>query len=117
MDNQRKKGSDYEQKAARFLEQNGYRILQTNYRCRLGEIDVIAVDGKYLVYVEVKYRKNQEYGLPVEAVDYKKQRIISKVAQHYVMSHHLMDRPMRFDVVSILGEQIEIYKNAFEFIG
>lgn len=118
MENKRKKGSEYEQKAARFLEEQGHRIMEMNYRCRLGEIDLITMHKGYLVFVEVKYRKTSRYGMPVEAVNLKKQRIISKVALHFLMSRFMTEQlPIRFDVVAILGEQIEVYENAFGFCG
>lgn len=117
MENQRKKGSNYEEKAAHFLTEQGYQVKQRNYRCRLGEIDIIAVDHGYLVFIEVKYRRNSSFGMPTEAVDYRKQRNISKVAQHYLMRNHIGDVPIRFDVVSILGESVQVYKHAFEFCG
>ncbi len=118
MVNLREMGSEYEEKAACFLEERGYQILTRNYRCRLGEIDLIALHNGYLVFVEVKYRKTAEYGMPVEAVGYKKQRIISKVAQNYIsMQRFESTRPIRFDVVAVLGEEITVYENAFDFCG
>lgn len=118
MENQRKKGSLYEERAAHYLQEKGYRLLQANYRCRLGEIDLIARHGSYLVFIEVKYRKNAKSGLPVEAVDYRKQQKISRTAWHYMVRHGMgTNVPVRFDVVSILGEEIRLYENAFEFCG
>lgn len=116
MENKRGVGSQYEMAAVCFLEQNGYEIIQQNYRCRFGEVDIIAKHQGYLVFVEVKYRKNSKCGMPVEAVDYKKQRIISKVAQQYMTRCHFYeDIPVRFDIVSVLGDKMHIYINAFDF--
>lgn len=116
--NKRILGTQYEQRAADFLKEQGYFILQKNYRCRLGEIDIIARDRKYLVFVEVKYRRNDKKGYPGQAVTYQKQRTISKVAGEYLMRHsYNMEVLCRFDVVSILGEEITLIKNAFEYIG
>lgn len=118
MENLRETGSEYEQKAACFLEERGYRILVRNYRCRVGEIDLVAMHNGYLVFVEVKYRKTVNYGMPVEAVGYKKQRTISKVAQHYIVSHGVGSQiPIRFDVVAVLGDEITVWEHAFEFCG
>lgn len=118
MENLRKTGSEYEQKAAWFLQEKGYKIIEKNYRCRTGEIDLIAIHKGYLVFVEVKYRKTADSGMPVEAVNLKKQRIISKVAQNYMLKRQLEERtPVRFDVVAILGDDIMLYENAFDFCG
>lgn len=116
MKNLRKTGSEYEKKAACFLEENGYRIIERNYRCRLGEIDLVAVHKNCLVFVEVKYRKSAGFGFPVEAVDYKKQKIICKVAQNYIAVRRIGSQvQVRFDVVAVLGDEITVYENAFEF--
>ena len=75
----RKTGTVYEQAVGYYLEQQGYEILVYNYRCRFGEIDLIGKDGEYLVFCEVKYRKNQRKGSPLDAVDKKKQQKIKTV--------------------------------------
>lgn len=112
--NKRKIGASYEQAAARYLEEQGYRILEYNFRCRLGEIDLIAHDGKYLVFTEVKYRSDASRGHALEAVDARKQMTIRRVAQFYLMRRHLPeDTACRFDVVGITGKQISLIKNAF----
>lgn len=117
MENKRELGSIYEKKAAEYLVQCGYRILTMNYRCRIGEIDIVARDGKYLVFVEVKFRAGGKGGFPQEAVDYKKQRTICKVADYYCMTHgRCMSTPCRFDVVAVLGDEITLIRNAFEYI-
>lgn len=82
--NKRKTGQEQEVKAACFLKTQGYQILERNYRCKKGEIDLIAREGQYLVFVEVKYRSTNESGLPEEAVDLRKQRQISRVAAWYL---------------------------------
>lgn len=116
--NKRAVGTSYEKKVGAFLEQQGYQILEYNYRCRTGEIDIIARDGAYLVFVEVKYRKNAGAGSPFEAVDARKQRVISKVASYYCLTHGVGETiPCRFDVAAVLGEEIELIKNAFEYCG
>lgn len=116
MQNKRSTGTEYEAKTAEYLIQQGYSILQRNYRCRFGEIDIIAKDGKYLVFVEVKYRGTTACGSPFEAVDYKKQKKISKVAQYYCMKHGYDETmPCRFDVAGFRQDQILYITNAFDF--
>ncbi len=118
--NKRAVGSTREAEAASYLEKNGYQILEHNYRCRQGEIDLVARDGRYLVFVEVKYRKDLRSGYPEEAVDRKKQQKIWQAARHYLYSHRYgEDTPCRFDVVSITGtsgragEEIRVIRDAF----
>lgn len=112
--NKRQVGNDYEKRAATFLEDNGYKILEMNYRNRNGEIDIIAKDGEYICFVEVKFRSSMAYGSPLEAVDYKKQNQIRKVAIFYLMSHGLSEwTPCRFDVIAFVGEEMTYIENAF----
>lgn len=115
--NNRKTGTGYERKAGAYLESLGYKIVTYNYRCKMGEIDLIARDGEYLVFVEVKYRTTDISGYPAEAVDARKQKIIGKCAMHFLMKQGICDIPCRFDVVAIVGaagqEAITLYKDAF----
>ena len=84
----------------------------------MGEIDIVAKDGEYLVFVEVKYRASEEAGNPLEAVTKAKQRTISKVAVYYRMTHGYGEfSPCRFDVVAVLGDKIRLVQNAFEYAG
>lgn len=116
--NKREIGTIYETKACEYLSANGYEILERNFRCKMGEIDIIAKKGGYIHFVEVKYRKESNYGNPLEAVNYKKQCIISKVALFYISKRKLKeDISVSFDVISILGEKIDFYENAFEYAG
>lgn len=114
-ENKRKIGAEYEKTAAEYLKNIGYEILEYNYRSRQGEIDIVAKDGEYLVFCEVKYRANQQSGHPSEAVNDKKQRALSKCALYYIMKKKMEDVPCRFDVVSICGKEITLLKNAFDF--
>ncbi|MDD3415134.1 MAG: YraN family protein [Lachnospiraceae bacterium] len=117
MINKRKIGNDYEAKACLFLEQRGLQILEQNFRCRIGEIDIIAKDGPTYVFVEVKFRKNVEEGHPAEAVNNRKQKIISKVADYYRMTKRMGENiSCRFDVIAILSEELTWYQNAFDYI-
>lgn len=114
--NKRKLGAKAEQTIKEYLEQQGISVLEMNYRCRQGEVDVIAFDGIYYVFIEVKYRNSLRYGLPQEAVDIKKQRRISKTALYYLYSHALSeDTPVRFDVAAVFGEEIHYIRDAFQF--
>ena len=117
MQNKRKLGQEQEQRASETLEKQGYRILQKNYRCKIGEIDLIAVDDGILVFVEVKYRKTTVSGYPEEAVTLQKQKQISRVAAWYLTEHGLsMETPCRFDVVAVTPDKTRIYKNAFYYV-
>lgn len=114
----RRKGTEYEQKAAEFLEGKGYQILHRNFYSRFGEIDLVARQGAYLVFAEVKYRKGTGGGHPLEAVDRQKQRRICKTAIYYCLCHgYGEDTPCRFDVVGILGEEVVHVEDAFPFQG
>ena len=115
--NTREKGTEYEKIAAKFLQNHGVIISEYNYRNRQGEIDIIGKDGEYSVFFEIKYRKNDASGQPAEAVDYRKQRKICKVADYYRMMHQIGEfSPVRYDVVAICGTEITWYQNAFAHI-
>ena len=115
--NTRTTGTWYERKAADYLKRQGLFILKYNYRCRSGEIDLIARDGRYLVFVEVKYRNDNGSGCALEAVNPAKQRTICKVARHFLaVEYRCMDVPCRFDVIGIDDDKIHWIKNAFEYI-
>ena len=113
--NKRQTGAYYEREAGCYLEQMGYEILEYNYRCRFGEIDIVAKDGEYVVFCEVKYRADGRKGNPLEAVDVRKQKVIFRCAMYYLTEHHLEDVPCRFDVIGIQGKdgKVTYIKNAF----
>lgn len=114
--NNRALGTKKEELAAVFLQKRGYHIKERNFRCRTGEVDLIAEKDHYLVFVEVKYRTNAKKGLPEEAVNLRKQHVISKTAEYYLLTHgYGMQKPCRFDVVAIEGNDIRHYENAFPF--
>lgn len=116
--NNRKTGTEKEEVAAAFLVKNGMRILEKNYRCRQGEVDIVGLHQGYLTFVEVKYRATVKCGSPEEAVHREKQRKISRCAQVYLYQHRYgTDFPVRFDVVAISGENIRWYQNAFPYTG
>ena len=112
--NNRERGTTEEQLAADFYEAQGYTVLQKNYRRKTGEIDLIVRSEKILVFCEVKYRKTLKYGDPAEAVTAEKQARIYRTAQWYLKENRIpLNAPMRFDVVSITGNQIRLIENAF----
>lgn len=90
--------------AVKFLKEKGYRIIQRNFTCSLGEIDIIASEGECLVFVEVKTRTSTLFGEPEEAVNKNKQQHLRRVAYVYLRRHrlHLRETPFRFDIVSII---------------
>ncbi|MEX0736088.1 MAG: YraN family protein [Bacteroidota bacterium] len=99
--NRRKQGAEGEALAARYLEQQGYTILQHNYRYGRGEIDLVAREGNELVFVEVKLRRSTRLGDPEEAVTPAKQNQIRRVAEGYYYEHQIERQTCRFDVVAI----------------
>ena len=110
------KGSSGERIAEEYLKKEGYDILARNFRTRLGEIDIVASKGEYLVFVEVKARKSEAYGFPSESVTYAKQRKISMVASQYIKLNMYFGAAVRFDVVEVyLTEgRINHIENAFD---
>lgn len=113
MRDQRKTGMEKEETACRFLVSQGYKVLERNFYSRYGEIDIVAMEGECLVFIEVKYRKNAEYGAPMEAVTLRKQQKIRRTAEYYLYRRDKFGVPARFDVVEILGKKIRVTKNAF----
>lgn len=117
--NKRSVGTQGEQTAVKFLKKNGYKILQRNYRCKTGEIDIVSYDHGTIAFVEVKTRFSDAYGPPELAVTDRKKRQIIKVALHYVAEKKIRDFDLRFDVVSIFYPPVEkypiitLFKNAF----
>jgi len=115
-------GSAGEAAAAWYLEKKGWKILERNYRCRLGEIDLIALDGNVLVFVEVRSRSSASFGVPQESVGYKKQNKVRSVARYYMMGKKVKYQfsGCRFDVLAVKfnkesgkTESIEHIENAF----
>ncbi len=117
-DGRRHTGESGESIAVRFLKKKGYEIIEQNYRCKLGEIDIIARDGRVLAFVEVKARRTGDFGGPKWAVTPRKQRKISMVALKYLKETEQMGKKARFDVVAIRllpgDPDVEIIKNAFD---
>lgn len=112
--NKRGIGRRYEEQAASYLRRQGLNILVQNYRDRYGEIDLIGKDGTCLVFIEVKYRRNEDKGNPLEAISVFKQQRIRNTARYYLYTHQYGDdTPCRFDVIGILDQKIQWIKNAF----
>jgi putative endonuclease len=115
-------GQQGERAAARHLRRLGYAIVARDDRSPSGEIDLVAVEGRTIVFVEVKTRRSAEAGHPSEAVDLTKQRRLTRAAQAFLKRHHLLDYPARFDVVTVTWPEnarrptIEHFKNAFETV-
>ena len=111
-------GYEGEQLALLHLKRLGYRIICRNYRCLLGEIDIIAHHRDVLVFVEVKSRRSQAFGSPKQAITPAKQHKLSQVAWHYLQKHNLTEAKARFDVVTVSGTKgaplFEVIENAFE---
>lgn len=117
--NNRELGKFGEDIADSYISSNGYTILQRNFRTKLGEIDIIAHDGNYIVFIEVKTRKSINYGYPREAVDYNKQIKIRDIASLYLVKNKKYNSHVRFDVVEVMLDRnndvksVVLLKNAF----
>ena len=113
-------GGKGEKLSARLLKRKGYKIVQRNYRCKLGEVDIIAKREKTLVFVEVKTRQTAEFGPPQYAVTGAKKKQISKAALSYIREKKLTEQGCRFDVIAVTFSpesrkpKIEHIENAFE---
>jgi len=102
-----------EEKASEFLKNNGYTVLERNFRCKIGEIDIIAKIKDTIVFVEVKTRSSIKFGYPKEAVDYRKQTKIHNVALTYLKLKGKLDSKIRFDVIEILDGSVNHIENCF----
>jgi putative endonuclease len=113
-------GKEGEKIAAAFLKKNGYRIIEINFRCPIGEIDIVAKEKNDLVFVEVKTRKSIELGYPEQAVGIRKQKKMSQLALWYLQKRKIADTNARFDVVAVTlipeNNEVKLIKNAFYFI-
>ena len=117
-DDRKALGADGERAAEEFLRARRYHIVERNYRCPVGEVDLIALDGKTVVFIEVKTRTGAGFGSPFEAVNRRKQGQVSRAAQYFLTAHRLHERAARFDVVGVWWEDgravCELVQNAFE---
>jgi len=112
-------GSHWEERAAAYLQAQGLVVLERGYRCRLGEIDIIASESDTLVFVEVRFRRNRRFGSASETVGAIKQTKLLRAARHFLMRHPCYaDVPIRFDVIAVDGEnsseaRVDWLRNAF----
>ena len=109
------RGDSAEQQARTYLQQQGLCWVCSNFRCKLGELDLVMRDGATLVIVEVRYRKSEQFGGALASITKQKQARIISATQHYVIINHLNHSAIRFDVVAISGNRrINWIKNAFQ---
>lgn len=111
-------GQEGERLAERYLQKKGYTLVERNYRCPAGELDLIVLDRRVVVFVEVKTRTGHGFGSPLEAVEFRKQRKMIQAAQFFLAEKRLQQRDARFDVVGVSwpGREpvVEHIENAFE---
>ena len=121
MDGRRETGRRGEDVAAAFVAGLGWRVVVRNFRCRAGEIDVVAMDGDTVVFVEVRARAGRGFGTPLESVDRRKQAQVGRVARHFLSARGWHERAARFDVVGIRLDvdppAVEHVRGAFDLIG
>lgn len=108
----KKIGDKGEKRACNFLIEQGYLILEKNYRYKRAEIDIIAKKGDLIAFIEVKYRKNIDFGNPEDFVGEKKEELILMAADEYTYQNK-WDRAIRFDIIAITGREIEHFEDAF----
>ncbi len=110
------KGRTGEDVACEYLKKKKYEIIERNFTTNVGEIDIVAADDGYLVFVEVKARRSTEYGAPSEAVNYFKQRKISQVASQFLSKYKKLNYPVRFDVIEVYMDTMTVnhIENAFD---
>ncbi|MCX8111321.1 MAG: YraN family protein [Syntrophorhabdaceae bacterium] len=113
IDGKRKEGKEGEERAVKILKAEGYRILERNYTSPFGEIDIIAEEGGYIVFVEVKKRNSQRFGGPLHSINEIKKRHMIRSAQFYLKENRGSNKKARFDVVGIGSDGVKIVKNAF----
>jgi putative endonuclease len=111
-------GQEGERLAERYLQKKGYKLVERNYRCAVGELDLIVLDRRVVVFVEVKTRTSHGFGSPLEAVEFRKQRKMIQTAQFFLSAKGLQQREARFDVIGIswTGREpvVEHIENAFD---
>ena len=107
------KGAQYENLALKFLLAQGLTLIERNFNCKCGELDLLMEDSGSLVIIEVRFRKNNRYGSALESVTQTKQARIIAATEYYILTHKI-DQPMRFDVLAITGDAPPVWvKNAF----
>src|SRR5439155_9219601 len=110
-------GAEAERRAEEFLTAIGFQVLERNYTCKGGELDLVCDDGGTLVFVEVRARRRGDWGTPEETISATKRRRLLHAARHYLMIRCYEERACRFDVVAIEGGELRHHQNAFEATG
>lgn len=113
MDSTRDLGAVAEARATKLLVEHGYRIVERNFRCKSGELDIVARDGEILCFIEVRSRHDDERGAAELAVDWRKQRQVGRVAMMYIGLRNPDFKYSRFDVVAITGDDVTLIKDAW----
>jgi putative endonuclease len=106
-------GRKGERMACRFLLRLGFDILARRHGTRSGELDIVAFEQNTLVFIEVKSRSSQKFGEPWEFVDWRKQQIVRRAAEEFIADYDLGEYAYRFDIVSVLGKEVSLFRNAF----
>jgi putative endonuclease len=106
-------GRKGERIACRFLLRQGFDVLARRYRGRSGELDIIAFEGETLVFIEVKTRRSRNFGEPWEFVDWQKQQKLRRTAEEFIADNDLGQYACRFDIVSVIGKETALFRNAF----
>ena len=121
MDGRGELGRRGEALAEELLCARGYTIVERNFRCRAGEVDLVALDGRTVVFVEVRSRRGETMGTPCESVDARKQARLTLVARHFLAAHRLAESDVRFDVVGVRFDReppaLEHVRGAFDAVG
>lgn len=107
------KGREYEERAKKFLEKRGFKLLDKNFFGNHGEIDIIGLDDDTLVFLEVRYRKDDKFGFPEETINRRKIYRIYITAKEYIYKRKIQNMKIRFDSITFLGEKISWQKNIF----
>ncbi len=113
MNEKQKYGQKGEDLACKYLKKHGYKIVERNFHCPLGELDIVAIHKGVLVFIEVKARNTLKYGRPAEAVDEYKQQKLQRLAEMYINLNNKIDKKARFDVVEVLGDEVNLIQNAW----
>lgn len=101
-----RKGQESEARVAEYLQNLGFQLLHRNFRCKLGEVDLIGIHQNYLAFVEVRFRRNATFGSAAESVIWRKQQKLIRTAQFFLKNHpYLLQRPCRFDVIAVTLQQ------------
>jgi putative endonuclease len=106
-------GASAEARAVALLEQRGYRVVERNFRCKSGELDIVAFDGDVLCFVEVRSRGDDAHGDAAEMIDARKQKQVARVAMHFIGLRNPVFQRSRFDVVAITGDRVELIQDAW----